>query len=278
MGRHFEKYAGEGVNDADYNVTKFVFGPDGKRIREWVCPFYEKWMNLMRRAAKGGCRKIGCYSNAEICEEWKTFSNFKAWMEKKDWEGNVLDKDLKGDGKLYSPDTCMFIPNELNSFLVGKRKKSDKVSVTGITVTATGYAVQVHGEHGGTYKCIYQAIGQRLSLQISKIRPEWENYREAICGFFYRRAAEDVKFVRDSDEFPYFPSKPVKPRRPTVEELFKERRKNREGKSFVNNKGFKYTVVEYKGTNDVLVKFEDGLEVWARWYYAERGMVPKKVR
>ena len=63
-----------------------------------------------------------------------------------------------------------------------------------------------------------------------------------------------------------------------MEELFEERRKNREGKSFVNNKGFRYTVVEYKGTNDVLVKFEDGSEVLARWYYAERGMVPKKGR
>lgn len=276
MGRHFEEYAGEGINDADYNVTKFVSGPDGKRIREWVCPFYEKWMNLMRRAAKGGCRKIGCYSDVEICEEWKTFLNFKAWMEKQDWEGKVLDKDLKGTGKLYSPDTCMFIPSELNSFLAGR--KSSKVSLTGITVTTGGYVVKVNKEYGGTYKCIYQAIGQRLSQQISKIRPEWEDYREAICKFFYRRAAEDVKFVRDSDKFPYFHSKPVKPKRPTVEELFEERRKNREGKSFINSKGFKYTVVEYKGTNDVLVKFEDGLEVWTTWYYAERGMTPKKIR
>ena len=87
-----------------------------------------------------------------------------------------------------------------------------------------------------------------------------------------------MKFVRDSDEFPYVHSKPLKPIRPTVEELFEARRKNREGKSFVNNKGFKYTVIEYKGTNDVLVKFEDGLEVWTTWYYAERGMTSKKIR
>lgn len=281
MAKHFEKFAGEGINDADYEVTKFgPVGSDGKKTRLWVCPFYEKWMNLMRRTASGGCSKRGCYKSVEICEEWKTFSNFRKWMETQDWEGKVLDKDLKGTGKLYSPETCMFIPSELNLFLVGKRK-SKGVSVTGITVTKGGYVVQVNGEYGGKYKCIYQAIGQRLSQQISKIRPEWEDYREAICRFFYRRAAEDVKFVRDSDKFPYFhskPPKPVKPKPPTVEELFEERRKNREGKSFVNRKGFKYTVVEYKGTNDVLVKFEDGLEVWTTWYYAERGMTPRKIK
>lgn len=119
MGKSFEKFAGEGVNDAGYAVTKFGPGPDGKRTRLWVCPFYEKWMNLMRRTAKDGCQKTGCYSDVEICEEWKTFSNFKKWMEQQDWQGKELDKDLIGTGRLYSPRTCIFIPLGLNASISG---------------------------------------------------------------------------------------------------------------------------------------------------------------
>lgn len=57
---------------------------------------------------------IGC----EISEEWKIFSNFKAWMETQDWVGADLDKDiLFPDNKLYSKDTCVFVTQNLNKFL-----------------------------------------------------------------------------------------------------------------------------------------------------------------
>lgn len=57
----------------------------------------------------------GCY----VCEEWLTFSNFKAWMEKQDWEGNELEKDLIISGnKIYSPETCVFVSARVNTFLI----------------------------------------------------------------------------------------------------------------------------------------------------------------
>lgn len=66
------------------------------------------------------------YKDVKVCKEWLIFSNFKAWMEQQDWEGKELDKDLLGDGKLYSPDTCCFLPLEINSFLVTKKGSGDK--------------------------------------------------------------------------------------------------------------------------------------------------------
>lgn len=39
-------------------------------------------------------------------------------METQDWEGKALDKDLIGDGKLYSPECCVFIDQSLNNFLL----------------------------------------------------------------------------------------------------------------------------------------------------------------
>jgi len=40
-----------------------------------------------------------------------------------DWHGKELDKDLLGDGKFYSPDTCCFILDKTNNFLRQPRKK-----------------------------------------------------------------------------------------------------------------------------------------------------------
>ena len=38
-------------------------------------------------------------------------------MEMQDWEDKQLDKDLIGDGKLYSPENCVFVSRSLNQML-----------------------------------------------------------------------------------------------------------------------------------------------------------------
>lgn len=59
------------------------------------------------------------YQDCYVCEEWLIFSNFRSWMEQQDWEGKALDKDLLVyQNKIYSPETCVFLPPKLNSFLV----------------------------------------------------------------------------------------------------------------------------------------------------------------
>ena len=64
------------------------------------------------------------YRDVTCCQEWLLFSNFRNWMITQDWEGKELDKDLRVfDNKTYSPETCCFVKQELNSFLV-KRGKS----------------------------------------------------------------------------------------------------------------------------------------------------------
>lgn len=100
---------GVGVNDADYAVRPIV---NGNRI---ACPFYDRWIGMLVRcySAKAQSRNptyIGC----EVCNEWKYFMAFKTWMETQDWKDKELDKDLIGDGKLYSPDNCVFVSQALN--------------------------------------------------------------------------------------------------------------------------------------------------------------------
>lgn len=115
---------GVGINDATYRVTLHEELPpvNGKRNQKkvWTCPYYRKWADLLRRCYSDKYKqKYPTYIGCLVCEEWLTFSNFKSWMEKQDWEGKHLDKDILSEGgKIYSPETCIFVSARVNYFLI----------------------------------------------------------------------------------------------------------------------------------------------------------------
>ena len=114
---------GVGINDADYKLSEWEVITDvhgNKRFRRiWSCPFYRKWYGVLERGFSSKLKeKHPTYALCSVVEEWKTFSNFKAWMEKQDWEGKEIDKDLLVRGnKEYGPNTCVFISDTLNLFI-----------------------------------------------------------------------------------------------------------------------------------------------------------------
>lgn len=68
------------------------------------------YVNILRRCgiAKG-------YENTRVCEEWLNKAKFYDWF-LANWpgEGWEIDKDLLGDGSIYSPEYCVFLPTEMN--------------------------------------------------------------------------------------------------------------------------------------------------------------------
>lgn len=82
---------------------------------------YTLWNNVFTRCydeaqLKKGITYIGC----SVCDEWHNFQNFAEWCEQQP-QYNIesswsLDKDIiiKGN-KVYSPETCCFVPTELNN-------------------------------------------------------------------------------------------------------------------------------------------------------------------
>ena len=69
------------------------------------------------------------YKGCMVCEEWKTFSVFEEWFDKNYYtienEIMCIDKDILFKGnKIYSPETCIFVPKSINSmFVSGKAKR-----------------------------------------------------------------------------------------------------------------------------------------------------------
>lgn len=92
-----------------------------------VLETYRKWESMLDRVYGRCCKKdtTNPYYNTSVSEDFRWFGDFKGWCEKQigfDQEGWALDKDIliKGN-KVYSPETCCFVPVELNSLLVNNR-------------------------------------------------------------------------------------------------------------------------------------------------------------
>ena len=103
---------GVGVNNADYVVNTVI---NGKQV---MCPYYFTWRNMLERCYSERLQEIRpTYKGCSAHPEWLYFMNFRKWMEKQDWQGKALDKDLLIEGnKVYSPETCAFVDQTTNSF------------------------------------------------------------------------------------------------------------------------------------------------------------------
>lgn len=112
---------GVGINDADYIVD----GAEGR------CEFYRIWCSMIHRCYSKNRPRT--YINCRVCVDWLRFSVFKRWVERQDWKGKELDKDILGDGTLYSPKTCCFVEHWLNSLFNDCRKVKGKYP-TGVSL------------------------------------------------------------------------------------------------------------------------------------------------
>lgn len=94
------------------------FTSEDRNFKEYVL-----WKNMLKRCY---CEKSlissPMYADCTVSNNFKYYPYFKEWCEKQigfgydDWQ---LDKDLliKGN-KIYSEDTCCFVPREINSLLL----------------------------------------------------------------------------------------------------------------------------------------------------------------
>ncbi len=84
---------------------------------------YSRWYAMMSRCYSKS-ENYKAYKDIIVCDEWHDFQVFAEWFEENYIEGFHLDKDILFKGnKVYSPETCCFVPNEINNlFKTGKNK------------------------------------------------------------------------------------------------------------------------------------------------------------
>ena len=98
--------------------TKYPITVNGVKTRE-----YDLWNGMLRRCYSDSFKKrCPTYEDCECSENFKYYEYFYEWCNKQIGFGNdgwQLDKDLLVKGnKVYSENTCVFIPQEINLLLV----------------------------------------------------------------------------------------------------------------------------------------------------------------
>jgi hypothetical protein len=85
---------------------------------------FTTWSSMINRCYNEKFhQKQHSYEDCIVCEEWKNFQNYAKWFEKNyyeiDGEKMNLDKDILVKGnKVYSPETCVFVPMSINNLFV----------------------------------------------------------------------------------------------------------------------------------------------------------------
>lgn len=127
-----KKVHGIGINDSITPVQKFEYlgYVNGKKKQKliWVCPHYTKWKQMLERCyCPKKHAKFPNYKDCTVTDEWLLFSNFREWSISQGMCSNkqslTLDKDILVEGnKCYSPETCIYVPNKINTFILDNFK------------------------------------------------------------------------------------------------------------------------------------------------------------
>lgn len=143
---------GVGINDYEGRICDGI----GK-----VATFYTTWANMIARCYSNKVKnKNPTYNDCYSCEKWHRLKNFKVFFDDNYKDGYDLDKDLLVKGnKVYSPETCVFLPREINSFLSNKYTCKNKL-YAGITwrESIRKYQVRIGIEGNSVHLGVFENI------------------------------------------------------------------------------------------------------------------------
>ena len=170
-------YIGEG---------KYKMRENGKKTR---C--YQTWYGMIERCYDEKLHeKQPTYKGCTVCNEWHNFQNFAKWYEENyyqiDGERMHLDKDILVKGnKIYSPDTCIYVPQTINSLFIKRDSKRGESAI------GTSY-------HKRDKK--YQAYCNLFNSEVGKSKYEYlgrYNTQEEAFGVYKYYKEKNIKELAD---------------------------------------------------------------------------------
>ena len=173
---------GVGINDAKYAVNPKINGKYN------ACPIYKCWLNILRRCYSEKFQETTpSYVGCSVDGDWFYFSRFHKWMSNQNWHGKQIDKDILIQGnKVYGPNTCIFVTQEINKLVAQNKRKAGKY-LLGVTFD----------KHAGKYKadsCLNGKI-KYLGLYDTEAQAH-EAYKSFKQSLIYKVASEQSEPLR----------------------------------------------------------------------------------
>ena len=200
----YDLFKSGAVNNPNH-IGKFG-GIIGKRIgvnsNKEIKKSYDVWNSMHTRCNNSQYHELEpTYKDKYVCEDWIYYNKFKEWFDKNYYnlgeECMQLDKDILVKGnKVYSPETCIFVPQRINNLFTKTDAKRGEYPI-------------------GVY---YKTKEKQLTSGMSYLD---ENGKKKYRGFGYFNTVEDafncyktnkesyIKQVADEykSKYPNFPQK-----------------------------------------------------------------------
>jgi hypothetical protein len=173
-------------NPYDKNTFGRGYIGEGKyltRIGKNTTSNYRAWYSMMERCYAGEDRKyFPSYIGCSMHEEWWNFQTFCKWRED-EWytcgtERMHIDKDILINGnKVYSPETCLLVPQRINMIFMTKVRKDNLPNGIRQNVSGT-YVSYYNGMRYGTHKTIEEAVAEhdeKKRIHIKEVAEEYKN-------------------------------------------------------------------------------------------------------
>ena len=166
--------------------TKYQPTINGVNTKEYVL-----WKSMLERCYSDKYqKKQPTYKDCEVSENFKYYEYFYEWCQNQIGFGECgfqLDKDLliKGN-KVYSEDSCVFIPREINQVLI-KREASRGGHLIGVywNKKASAFVAQVcknkgKREHLGYFNTELEAFDAYKTAKESFIKEQADKWKDKI--------------------------------------------------------------------------------------------------
>ena len=163
-----------------YNVGYFGVGNYSSRDNGKMAFAYKTWTGMIERCYLNKKAFPAYYGKCEVCSEWHNYQNFAKWFEENKYEVNErlhIDKDiLFPNSKMYSPKTCLLVPQTINMMFMNKPNKRGLPN--GIYKSRKGYLAEYNENKLGVYPTVelaYEVYASEKEKSIRQLADEYIN-------------------------------------------------------------------------------------------------------
>lgn len=152
---------------------------------------YAIWTGLFVRCySEKKLKKCSTYRGVEVAEEWHNYKNFKRWHKENyyeiEGEKMCLDKDILSNGnKVYSPDTCIYVPERINQLFKKTSIKRDLPVGVFLHEKTRKYKSVHRGKSLGIFDSVEEASRAYKQAKERYIKEVADEYKDRIPKKLY---------------------------------------------------------------------------------------------